>query len=290
MSLLDNILEQDEAPKKIEFRHGITFYIEWPAGSIRQYRNSNYQRLMKADYGYVPGAYSEHDGDSIDVYLGTFHNETVYVVSQLKVNAEFKDVEDKPERVFDEFKYFIDFKSAQEVEKIYTDTLSPNHFGGIHEIGIQEFKEIIQKAKMINQTKKEKTMENARDYGSVLAGLGSALSIPIPVINEFSKMDLQVVTLLKNNFYSTVNKVFKKYDVRPLTATQKGSSVTYPVAITINDLDTIYIFLGLDPVREVYSLNYNDNGASKREFINDYNKFSIAVDKFTAGFTKVALV
>ena len=124
-------------------RHGIDFSIEWPRGSTREYKNTNYKCLMKCHYGFVANAVSEYDGDFVDVYLGSNPNNEVYVVTQLKMSDEFPGVDNKPERTFDEFKYLVDLPSREEAEKMYLCHMTPEHFGGIFTMSIDDFKSMV---------------------------------------------------------------------------------------------------------------------------------------------------
>jgi hypothetical protein len=137
------LLEGNDKIQKTVSRHGIEFSIEWPTGSTRRYQGSDFSRLMKADYGFVRGAVSESDGDYIDVYLGNSPSDVVYVVTQLKHTDEYPEVGKEPERVFDEFKYMVDFTSRKDAEEVYKYHLTPSHFGGIYSISIHEFRQMI---------------------------------------------------------------------------------------------------------------------------------------------------
>ena len=44
--------ENDPIQKVVDFK-GIQIDVEWPKGSTREYKQSNFKKLMLCDYGYI---------------------------------------------------------------------------------------------------------------------------------------------------------------------------------------------------------------------------------------------
>lgn len=129
-------LNENDPTKLVLQRHGITINIEWPLGDLRQYRNSDYRRTMRAHYGYIRGTMTEEDDMELDCYVGSVPNDVVYKITQM----DYRDPS-----VFDEYKYLIDFRDAAEAKEIFILTTQIQCFGGIEELTIDEFKEEIKR-------------------------------------------------------------------------------------------------------------------------------------------------
>lgn len=128
----------DPIKKSYDFS-GIPIRIEWPKGSTRTWKNSDYKRLMKCDYGYI-GKTEGNDGEEVDVYVGPGKSsKKVFEITQLKKDNE----------TYDEDKFMLGFHSEDEAVEAYLQHMDPEHFGGITELSWDEFE------KMVRQNKKE---------------------------------------------------------------------------------------------------------------------------------------
>lgn len=108
---------------------GIQINIEWPKGSVRKYTDG-YERKMSCDYGYIEGAPSS-DGEELDCYVGPHYSSLrAFIVRQ-----------NRPETgKFDEEKVMLGFVCANEARIAYQTQMTPEHFGGIREVSLDEIK------------------------------------------------------------------------------------------------------------------------------------------------------
>lgn len=119
----------DPVKKKINVK-GVPVWIEWEKGETRRYKNKGvvkYERLMEADYGYIPGTL-DSDGEELDVYVGPDRtSSTAYVVKQMKKDG-----------TFDEHKVMLGYASAAAARASYDHHMSntPEKFGGMREIPV----------------------------------------------------------------------------------------------------------------------------------------------------------
>lgn len=124
--------------KKAYMFHDIPIDIEWPQGSTRVYKNTDYKKLMHCDYGYVARTESDADGEEIDTYIGPDKDSIkVYKITQLK-----KDTGE-----YDEDKFMLGFNSSKEAQEMYLRHMEPEHFGGIEELSWDTFQDMVTKAR-----------------------------------------------------------------------------------------------------------------------------------------------
>lgn len=103
----------DPIKKKYEVQ-GVPVWIEWPRGSLREYKSPkgkvvHYSKKMQADYGYIPGT-KDADGEEIDVYVGPDRTATVaWVVKQNKEDG----------KTFDENKVMLGYGSKAKARSAY---------------------------------------------------------------------------------------------------------------------------------------------------------------------------
>lgn len=141
LSVLTKKTANDKTNKIVNF-DGIKINIEWPAGSVREYEDSDYKRYMLYDYGYIRGV-GGHDGEELDVFIGDEKDaDKVYVIEQLaglweaeNTDAELGD--------FDEYDIFIGFENAEEARNCFLLHYNPEQFGDVMEMGIDEFKDFV---------------------------------------------------------------------------------------------------------------------------------------------------
>jgi hypothetical protein len=131
----------DDISHSVDFA-GIKVDIEWPAGSVREYEDSDYKRYMLYDYGYIRGV-DGHDGEELDVFIGDKKDaDKVFVIEQLaglweseNTDAELGD--------FDEYDVFIGFESVEEAKDCFLLHYNPEQFGNIMEMDAKEFKDFV---------------------------------------------------------------------------------------------------------------------------------------------------
>lgn len=117
----------DPIKKKVKVQ-GVPVWLEWLKGETREYKKGGvvkYSRLMKADYGYIPGTV-DSDGEELDVYLGPDRSaKNAYVIRQMKRTGGF-----------DEHKVMIGYSSKSAAKASYTEHMShcPECFGGMQAI------------------------------------------------------------------------------------------------------------------------------------------------------------
>ena len=117
----------------VKIVNGLPVYIEWPKGSTRTYKRSGTQVLMYADYGYIPKTEGA-DGEELDVYLGEdLDSPYIFQLHQ----------KDKDNEAYDENKYMVGFKSAEEAKEIYLKHVPEDRFGGIKEMTWDQFKNLL---------------------------------------------------------------------------------------------------------------------------------------------------
>ncbi len=219
------MLNEDDPIKKIINKHGINFSIEWKKGEVRQYKSGDFKRLMKVDYGYVADTLTE-DGEGIDVYIGDYPSEIVYKITQLKSNKEFPGVSNKE---FDEYKYMVDYSSALDAEESYKYHITPEQFGGIEEMTIEDLKLFINMT-IIDVSKlkdiiKEKIIMN-KLYENVLAGKNEIEELFV----EAKKF--KYVQLGNSSYY--VNKVGKDVNGNWSYWVSKGNGKSKKIQVTGN--------------------------------------------------------
>lgn len=129
------VLANDEVKGVINW-HGIPIDVEWPAGSVREYKDSDYRVQMYVHYGYVRNTDSA-DGEEVDVYVGPDHDsDKVFVITQLVTGTW----EGKRPGEYDEDKVMLGFRDPEEARRVYILHTSEKAFGGIDEMSLKEFK------------------------------------------------------------------------------------------------------------------------------------------------------
>lgn len=119
----------DPIKKKIRFQ-GIPVWIEWLKGETREYKKGGvvkYQRLMEADYGYIPGTI-DSDGEELDVYIGPDKAaKKAYVIRQLKKTGGF-----------DEHKVMLGYSTKAAAKASYVHHMggTPERFGGMASVPV----------------------------------------------------------------------------------------------------------------------------------------------------------
>jgi inorganic pyrophosphatase len=121
--------------KKRVTMHGIGMGIEWKKGEKRRYydkkdpKKVNYEKLMKADYGYISGT-KDHDGEQLDAYVGPNPKSTkVFVIKQLKDDGSF-----------DEHKVMLGYDDLAAAKASYLDHMPAKRLGKIEETDVDGFK------------------------------------------------------------------------------------------------------------------------------------------------------
>jgi mannose-6-phosphate isomerase-like protein (cupin superfamily)/intein/homing endonuclease len=120
----------DPIKKKVEIQ-GVPIWLEWLKGETRLYKKGKvvkYERLMKADYGYIPET-KDSDGEDIDVYLGPDRSSTMaYVIRQMK----------KSDGTFDEHKVMLGYPSEKAARDSYDYHMggTKEFFGGIKPVPV----------------------------------------------------------------------------------------------------------------------------------------------------------
>lgn len=121
--------------------HGIPLALEWRKGEVRKYFNHNplkkkstgtidYNKKMKADYGYVRGII-DADGEELDVYLGpNRESEKVFVLEKLR----------NTDNSFDENKIMLGYDSMAEAKKSYLQHQGKDEMGKVRELTLAQFK------------------------------------------------------------------------------------------------------------------------------------------------------
>lgn len=115
---------------------GVTFYIEWPVGSVRYYPRTGYRTPMKCNYGFIPRTLDEDgDDEEIDAYL-------VPEATQSPIVFEIEQI--KPDTgKFDEIKYMVGFDSENEAKEMYLAHIPAKFFGSIRAMNWGDFTDII---------------------------------------------------------------------------------------------------------------------------------------------------
>jgi inorganic pyrophosphatase len=127
-------LANDPIKKRVTM-HGIGMGIEWKKGEKRRYydkkdpKKVNYEKLMKADYGYMSGT-RDHDGEQLDAYVGPNPKSLkVFVIKQLKDDGSF-----------DEHKVMLGYDDLAAAKSSFLDHMPPKRLGAVEETDIDTFK------------------------------------------------------------------------------------------------------------------------------------------------------
>lgn len=114
--------------KKFIHVQGVPIMLEWLKGETRKYK-SGYSKLMKANYGYIPGT-RDSDGEQLDVYVGPKKDsELVFIINQLKDDGSH-----------DERKVMIGYQDEEAAKKSYLDHMPKNRLGKISRTTMGIFK------------------------------------------------------------------------------------------------------------------------------------------------------
>jgi len=143
---VEDLYKSDPIKKEYEFQ-GIEICIEWPKGSIRQYKEDNEMKdgkRMKADYGYFKGTTSE-DKEELDCYVGPNHKTTkIFLLMQKPTPWDIEHGMDSPEE-----KYMLGFNSKEEAKNAYLGSMPSKWFDSITEIDWDAFLERLKDAKIV---------------------------------------------------------------------------------------------------------------------------------------------
>lgn len=121
---------------------GIKVDIEWPAGSVREYPDSDYKRYMLYDYGYIRGV-DGADGEELDCFVGDYKSPNkVFVIGQLAGLWESENT-DKNLGDFDEYNVFLGFKDVDEAKDCFLLHYNAEEFGEVMEMDTDEFKAFV---------------------------------------------------------------------------------------------------------------------------------------------------
>jgi hypothetical protein len=127
----------NDAIQETRQMNGVTFYIEWPAGSTRIYQNSGFKKLMLCDYGFIPFTVGA-DGEELDIFINPDAVESPIV---------FEIEQTHDDGSFDESKHLIGFDSEDEAKDMFLAHQPENHFGSIKPMSWKDFTDIIQENK-----------------------------------------------------------------------------------------------------------------------------------------------
>jgi site-specific DNA-adenine methylase len=135
---LRRLLKNDEVQTKRTFQ-GIPVMVEWPAGSVREYEDSDFRREMKADYGYIRGT-TGADGEELDVYVGPVEDAShAFVIAQLAGEWEIENLGMEPGQ-FDEWKVMLGYASRAEAIDSYLEHMAAEHLGPVLVVPMADFK------------------------------------------------------------------------------------------------------------------------------------------------------
>lgn len=130
LTKLASVKEANDPVKKKIRVGGVPIWLEWLKGETRQYKKDGvvkYERLMEADYGYIPGT-SDYDGEELDVYVGPDRAaKNAYVIRQMKKTGGF-----------DEHKVMIGYASKKDAKASYVHHMggTPERFGGMATVSV----------------------------------------------------------------------------------------------------------------------------------------------------------
>jgi predicted RNase H-related nuclease YkuK (DUF458 family) len=113
-----------------------------------------HNRILQADYGFIPDTTGRGDGEAVDVYVGDDHHSPhAYVLEQLKEDGSF-----------DEYKVLLGFESLPEAEAVYLAQFDPGwretRVQAIHEVPVEEFLDVAED----NMDEDPKTAASHREW------------------------------------------------------------------------------------------------------------------------------
>jgi hypothetical protein len=136
------IKANDVIRKRVLFQ-GLPIDVEWPKGSVRRYPDSDFERKMFADYGYLRDAVSPEDGEEIDVYIGDDPSSPhVFVIAQLVGPYEVEEFGEELGN-FDEFKVLLGCQTQGEAEALIKLHIPADQVGNVWSMTIDEFKSLV---------------------------------------------------------------------------------------------------------------------------------------------------
>jgi hypothetical protein len=132
----------DVIRKRVLFQ-GLPIDVEWPKGSVRRYPDSDFERKMFADYGYLRDAVSPEDGEEIDVYVGDDPSSPhVFVIAQLVGPYEVEEFGEELGN-FDEFKVMLGCQTQGEAEALFKLHTPADQMGNVWSMTVDEFKSLV---------------------------------------------------------------------------------------------------------------------------------------------------
>lgn len=152
------LTRQAAQEREIEVQ-GIPVVIEHEKGSTRTGTNQQgeqWERLMHARYGYIPGTFAKGDNEDLDVYIGPDADApTAYVVEQLKDDGSF-----------DENKVMLGFNSPEEARetylKHYPEGWEATNLGDITPLGVARLADMVGEVLGTAKTASYLTEDDAR--------------------------------------------------------------------------------------------------------------------------------
>lgn len=182
-------IANDPIKKKVEVQ-GVPIHIEWKKGETRLYKKNGvvkYERLMKADYGYIPET-KDSDGEEIDVYLGPDTSApTAYVIKQMKKSGDF-----------DENKVMVGYSSKAKARESYDHHMGgcKEFFGGISAVAVSSLRALF--GENGDGKEKVKTAEEGCNCASSCCGSVDKLAALFPVSSEKSASHKKLSELIKS--------------------------------------------------------------------------------------------
>lgn len=149
--------EANDPIQKVVQIKGIIILVEWPKGSTRTWKGSDYKRKMRCDYGYIRGTEGA-DGEELDVYVGDdLESDVVFKIEQLKRNGSY-----------DEDKYMVGFSTEEEAREMFALHMPEDQMGDVGEMSLEEFRELCPREARV-AFKKESAMFKIGDAVTVVA-------------------------------------------------------------------------------------------------------------------------
>lgn len=135
------LMKKDHKPAYETVWNGLRVEIEFPVGSYKVWRHEYEVGVTKysCPYGYFMDTKAS-DGDSVDVYLGTYEDvSVVHVIRQLKPDSG----------EYDEPKVMAGFANEEDAKRVYLSHMGNKEefFGGIKIVSLNRFKQILKESK-----------------------------------------------------------------------------------------------------------------------------------------------
>lgn len=162
----EKIEANDEVKKKLNI-DGIAIDIEWPKGSTRSYKNSDFHVPMHCHYGYIRSTEGE-DGEEWDIYVNSEQpSELVFKAEQLKDDGGF-----------DEYKFILGCNSEEEARKLFEQHMQADKIGKFEKLSWNDFKKLVkkeQKESEKSEPSQESDMKNSEEKQRRLSILKEAV-------------------------------------------------------------------------------------------------------------------